>query len=332
MPGVARRRIVDHQAHWYPTAYLESILGREEPPYARQADDDSFVYVDDLGAESLCPPSFHSLEAHLADMDEHSVDVSVISTNLVGEVSRLPTADAVERLDFLNAEVAWAQRGHPERLVGLAMLPMQDPDAAIEVLDRAIADHDLAGVCLLSNVAKRPIAGDGLLPVYRRIEELNVPLFLHPSHSSVVDGIGYGPTIEIGLGWMFETAAAALSLVYGGLLDACPDLVVVHPHLGGALPAVVDRVVECEIGADIRHDLRSYLRRNFFVDSVQKTPGAATLAVDTYGLDRIVYGTDFPWITRAGSYNATEAALPPDQFERVLANGVPNLRVPALDA
>jgi predicted TIM-barrel fold metal-dependent hydrolase len=332
MTAVARTPIVDHQAHWYPTAYLESILERDEPPYARAADGDSYVYVDDLGAESLCPPAYHSLEAHLADMDEHRVDVSVISPNLVGEVSRVPLQDAVERLEFLNAEVSRAQREHPGRLVGLAMLPMQDPDAAIEVLERAIGEHDLAGVCLLTNIARGPIVGDGLLPVYRRIEELGVPLFLHPSHSSVVDGVGYGPTIEIGLGWMFETAAAALSLVYGGVLDACPDLVVVHPHLGGALPAVVDRVVECEIGADIRHDLRSYLRRNFYVDSVQKTLAAAPLAVDTYGLERIVYGTDFPWITRASSYEATAAALPSDEFERVLANGVPNLRVPALDA
>jgi predicted TIM-barrel fold metal-dependent hydrolase len=208
------------------------------------------------------------------------------------------------------------------------MVPPQDPDAAIEVLGRAVDQHKLAGVCLLSNIAGAPIVNERMVRVYRRIEELGLPLFLHPSHSSVVDDLGYGPTIEVGLGWMFETAAAALSLVYDGVLDACPDLIVVHPHLGGALPAVVGRVVECEIGLKPRYPLRTYLRRNFYVDTVQKTRGAAELATGTYGLDRLVFGTDFPWITRASSTDATKEALGPERFERVLENGVPNLHLP----
>jgi aminocarboxymuconate-semialdehyde decarboxylase len=320
--------VVDHQSHWYPTAYLERILDRDTLPRTRRLDDETYVYVDDGGGEIVCPPSFHSLDVHLADMDEHSVDVSVISPNLVGEVSRLPTAEAVETLALLNSEAGRAGREHPDRLVGLAMLPMQDPDAAIQVLEEAVTEHGLAGVCLLSNIAGRPITDGEAIRVYRRIEELDLPLYLHPAHTSVVDRVGYGPTIEIGLGWMFETAAAALSLVYGGVLDECPDLVVVHPHFGGALPAVVDRVVECEIGVTPRQNLRRYLRRNFYVDSVQKTPGAATLAVETYGLDRVVYGTDFPWVDRHGSRAATERALEPEQVAQVLANTVRNLRLP----
>jgi aminocarboxymuconate-semialdehyde decarboxylase len=321
-------RVVDHQAHWYPTTYLESILDRDEHPSARKKDDGSFIYIDALGQENVCPPSFHSLDRHLADMDENGIAVSVISPNLLGEVSRLGVPSAVETLEFLNAETGRAQQEHPDRIVGLAMLPMQDPDAAVEVLDRAVHEHDLVGVCLLSNIAGRPIVGSDTIGVYRRIEELGLPMFLHPSHSSVVDPIGYGPTIEIGLGWMFETAAAALSLIYGGVLDACPDLVVVHPHFGGALPSVVDRVVECEIGATPRYDLRSYLTRNFYVDSVQKTPGAATLAIDTYGLEKVVYATDFPWVDRKGSRDAAERVMSSEQLRQVFLNAVPRLRLP----
>ena len=320
--------VVDHQAHWYPPAYFESILDCERLPSARRVDADTYVYLDDRGAEQVCPPTFHSLDVHLADMDLHGVDVSVISPNLIGEVSRLPVDEAVTALELINREIGHAQRRHPSRIVGLAMLPMQDPDAAIQVLDRAATEDYLAGVCLLSNVAGGPVVNAGLLRVYRAIEERNLPLFLHPAHSSVVDSVGYGPTINVGLGWMFETAAAALSLVYGGVLDACPDLVVVHPHLGGALPAVVDRVVECQIAVEPKYPLRGYLERNFFVDTVQKTPGATALAVETYGLDRLLLGTDFPWITRQGSLHATRNTLSPWQYERIIANSVPNLRLP----
>jgi predicted TIM-barrel fold metal-dependent hydrolase len=323
-----RSPVVDHQAHWYPPAYFESVLERSTPPSARKLDDETYVYVDYQGIEQLCTPKFHSLEVHLADMDEHGIDISVLSPNLLAEVSRVEVEQAVDTLEILNSETARAQRAHPTRLVGLAMLPLQDPDAAVEVLDRAARVHELAGVCMLSNVAGGPIVNDGLFRVYRRIEELNLPIFLHPSHSSVVDEVGYGPTIAVGLGWMFETAAAALSLVYGGVLDACPDLIVVHPHLGGALPAVVDRVVECEIGVSPSHGLRDYLRRNFYVDTVQKTRGAAHLALDTYGVDHVVFGTDYPWVTRQGSRAATEDAVTAAEFQQVLGNRVPNLRLP----
>jgi len=322
-------RVVDYQAHWYPATYLETITGRDTGPTARRDGGGVYTYVDDLGQSSLCPHTFHDLDVHLADMDEHGVDVAVISPNLLGEVSRLPVADAVGALEAINAEVGRAQRQHPDRLVGLAMLPMQDPDAAIQVLDRACRDDDLAGVCLLSNIAGRPIVEDGLLSVYRRIEELEIPIFLHPAHTSVVHAVGFGPTIDIGLAWMFETAAAALSLIYAGVLDECPGLVVVHPHLGGALPAVVDRVVDCQIGTRQRHELRAYLKRNFYVDCVQRTPRAALLAIETYGLDRVVYGTDFPWLSRNSTREAVERTLSEPELERVFANVVPNLRLPA---
>ena len=323
-----QRLVVDHQAHWYPPAYFDEIAGRERPPSASRVQGDSYAFIDDRGHTQDCPPSFHSLAAHLADMDATGTDISVISPNLVGEVSRLPVDEATSLLELLNAETAGAVRARPGRLIGLAMLPMQDPDAALQVLERAINRHRLAGVCLLTNIAGGPIVAERLVPVYRRIEELGIPLFLHPSHASVVDDIGYGPTIAIGLGWMFETAAAALSLVYSGLLDECPDLVVVHPHLGGVLPSVVDRVIECEFGAGPRYGLRSYLRRNFYVDTVQKTLAASPLAIETYGIDHVVFGTDFPWVTRQGSIDATRSALTGEQFEQVLVNRVPNLALP----
>jgi predicted TIM-barrel fold metal-dependent hydrolase len=87
--------------------------------------------------------------------------------------------------------------------------------------------------------------------------------------------------------------------------------------------------VECEIAAQLRFDLHTYLRRNFIVDTVQKTPGAAGLAADTYGLERIVYGTDYPWIDRRGSWDASRNAFGQADFESILANEVPGLRVPS---
>src|ERR1019366_7264223 len=85
---------------------------------------------------------------------------------------------------LLNEEMARAQRELPNRFVGLAMLPMQDADAAIEALDTAILSLGLRGVCILSHIDGKPIASSETLPIYRRIAELGAPVFLHPANRS----------------------------------------------------------------------------------------------------------------------------------------------------
>lgn len=320
--------IVDYQAHWYPRSYVESLLGRDTFPRARREGGD-LLYEHLPGEVSRLGPGYVDLDVHLADMDANDIDVAVISPNLLGEVTRFEPAEAEQICERLNEEVAEAQREHPDRIVGLAMLPMQDPERALRVLDRAIGEHRLKGVCVLSNIAGKPIVRPELLSVYRRIEELGVPLFLHPSHTSVAAGGVLGPTIEIGLAWMFDTAAATLALIYGGVLDACPRLTVLHPHLGGVLPYVTGRVIEDEIGVSTEHDLLTYLRTRFYVDCVQATPGALRLAIETYGAERVLYGTDFPWVQRPSTRSYVDDNLEPDMLEQVLyRNALPGLALP----
>jgi predicted TIM-barrel fold metal-dependent hydrolase len=320
--------IVDYQAHWYPRSYVESLVGRDAYPRARW-DDGDLLYEHRLGDLWRLGPDFVDLDVHLGDMDANGVDVAVISANLLGEVGRLDVEEAVQITERLNEEVAAAQQRHPDRIIGLCMLPTQDAEAAIQVLDRAIEGLRLKGVCLLSNIGGRPIVEPDLMRLYRRIEALRVPVFLHPSHTSVAVDSVLGPTVEVGLAWMFDTAAAALALIYGGVLDACPDLTIVHPHLGGVLPYVTGRVIEDEIGVDVEHDLMTYLRTRFFVDCVQKTPGALPLAIATYGPERILYGTDFPWVPRPSTRAYVEDNLSPPLVEQVLhRNVLPGLELP----
>lgn len=104
------------------------------------------------------------------------------------------------------------------------------------VPDRAIGELDLRGVSLVAHNEGRPLADDRTLRVFARVAELGVPLFLQPGLRSTTRACTRGTREELGLAWMYQTALAALQLVDGGVLDAVPDLVVVHPHLGGALP------------------------------------------------------------------------------------------------
>lgn len=293
--------IVDHQAHWYPPAYLDWLARRSEPPRIRR-DDGAYRFEGLDGWSRALSPDFFDLDVQLAGMDEHGIDAMVCSPSPLGDVTGLDPASAREAAELLNEQLAGVQRDHPDRIAGLAVLPLQDPPAALEVLDRAIGELGLRGVCIVPHIAGAPVVTEATLPVWRRIGELGVPLFLHPAHRSSVCRPGDPVPIETGLSWMYDTSLAALSFVYGGTLDACPGLTIVHPHLGGTLPFLVNRIAGTERHSEKPHGasrpLSEYLRERFYVDTVNPTPGALRMAIATYGLERILFATDFPWVPR----------------------------------
>jgi predicted TIM-barrel fold metal-dependent hydrolase len=297
--------VVDYQTHWYPPAYLDSIRGRAAYPHTELVGG-VYSYEGRMGDRRLLDRRFFDLEVALADMDEHGIDVMVCSPNLVGEVTALPLAEARETAQLLNEEMARAQRELPDRFVGLAMLPMQDADAAIEALDTAIVKLGLRGVCILSHIDGQSIASTETLPIYRRIAQLGVPVFLHPANRSRDFREGEVRPIENGLNWVYDTSRAALSLIFSGTLDACPGLTIVHPHTGGILPYVIGRIAATaqatgttvEQPPETARSPESYLRENFYADSVNPTSGALQLAIAAYGLDRILLATDYPWQPR----------------------------------
>lgn len=316
--------IIDHHAHWYTRAYLDSIKGRKKYPRSERvsggyrffglAADDYFVRDEQL-----------DFAANLQDMDEHGVDVAVISPNMFGEVSGLELSEARDMLDLINGETARVQAAHPDRVVGLAMLPMRDAEASVEILDDAIGHLGLRGVCVLSNTGGDSIASAATLPIYQRIASLSVPVFLHPSHHSMLFGAGYDPVIETGLSWMSDSSVAALALMFSGILDACPGLTVVHPHLGGTLPYVIGRV---EAIARDRHregpTVSEYIRRHFYADSVGVTVGALDLAVNLYGLERMLFGTDHPWRPRKIGFDFVAGNAAPEMVHAIVhENAIP---------
>jgi aminocarboxymuconate-semialdehyde decarboxylase len=330
--------VVDYQTHWYPSAYLDSIRARSAYPRTEIVEG-GYLYEGPNDDRRVLDRRFFDLEPQLADMDEHGIDVMVCSPNLVGEVTMLPLAEARETAQLLNEEMARAQRELAGRFVGLAMLPMQDADAAIEALEHAVLRLDLSGVCILSHIAGRPIASAATLPIYRRIAELGVPVFLHPANRSSAYHAGEVRPIENGLNWMVDTSRAALSLMLTGTLDACPGLAVVHPHTGGVLPFVISRIAATasptattvETPPTMGRSPEQYLRERFYADTVNPTAGALALAISAYGLERILLATDYPWQPRGPRLADVHANADAAAMQAIFHENVPSgLRLPGL--
>ena len=173
--------VVDCQCHWYPRSFFDAHLRRDDYPRARRHDG-ALVY--ELDAKSPIPirDDHVDLDRLLEQLRTAGIDVAVSSPAALG-VDALPAAEAREVAELLNEEQAGAERRHPGRFYGLATLPLADTDAALAVLDDAVGRLGLRGVYLHSNVNGEPIDAERLRPVYARIADWDVPIFLHPTRT-----------------------------------------------------------------------------------------------------------------------------------------------------
>jgi predicted TIM-barrel fold metal-dependent hydrolase len=315
--------IVDHQWHWFPPAALSLLERRSEPPRAEYVDGRLFLELE-VGLRNPMPAG-HSgeLDEHLGLAAAHGVDVILNSPTMFGEVLHLDSREAAELLEFNNETMAHAQREHPDRFVGMAMLPMQDTDAALEVLDSAVK-HGLRAVSMLCSIDGDPIATPATLPIFARIEEHGLPIVLHPAVRSNTSSQALGLPAEIGVGWMYHTTLAAINLIESGTLDECPNLVVLHPHLGGVLPYIAGRL-DRQLGA--QRSVYDYLRRNFYADTANKTalPSVLRVAIDTYGLGHILFGTDYPFWPISQSLDLVKVQASAGEAQAIFANVLPGI-------
>jgi aminocarboxymuconate-semialdehyde decarboxylase len=312
--------VIDCQCHWYPRAFFEYCLPRTRHPLCRR-DGDGFVYELTPHVPLSFAPEQIDAERVLDTLEPIGIDVLITSSESLG-LTTWTAEEEREGARVLNEAKAAAQREHPGRFFGLATLPMQDPEAALEELDFAVGRLGLVGVCVGSNIDRAPIVGPELLPVYQRIEQLGVPLFLHPTTSLASEALQFG--MEFILGWMFDTSVAALSLVLSRTLDECPDLTVVHPHLGAMLPYLAGRIdFEYKTPWGGNEELPAppteYLRR-FYTDTVSDSPAALDMALEFYGDERVLFGSDYPWWPPQRGLDFVTDSLEGARLQQVLAD------------
>ena len=200
-----------------------------------------------------------------------------------------------------NKAISGVLQRFPGRFIGLTELPMQSPPLALEELDRAVTEFGLNAVIMLTNVDGRNLDEPDLWPVYARIEELGVPLILHPSRGGKLLGLDRLTKFHFdnALGFLYEGSLAISSLITGGVLDLFPRLRVGLLETGcGYLPYLMDRlneVYETE-GLDklIKKRPQEYLDQLWLSANVQTERETLAYVVQRYGGNRLMMATDFP--------------------------------------
>ena len=290
--------IVDCQSHIFPRAYAELLTRNSNT--LRTSGGDGVYLIDYDGVQRFrLDLDDYSPARKLADMDRAGVDMSVISVNIPTPDMLLPEL-AVEGARICNDAVAALCQQHHDRIIGIASLPLNDVPAAIAELERAVHELDLRGVFLPSHVDGDHLDHTRFEPFYARAAALGVPLVLHPTVPIWGDAISDHSMIPM-VGFMVDTSFAMLRLILGGAMERHPKLRVVHPHCGGVLPYLMGRVVEqTEVkrrGRDhITHSPRETYRR-VYLDLVSPSQLAVNFALDFAGADRLLFGSDHPWVS-----------------------------------
>jgi aminocarboxymuconate-semialdehyde decarboxylase len=230
-------------------------------------------------------------------MDRLGIDVAVLSLTPTLFFYWLDTAEAADFCRLANESLARFVK-QSDRLHGVAVVPLQDPEAAAVELRRAVGELGLRGAEIGTTVEKTPLDDRRHDPFFAAAAELDVPVILHPYYVGTRPNLADFYMTNL-TGNPLETCISASRLILSGWMDRHPAVKVVLVHSGGFMPFQIGRLdhghrVRKETNAHITAPPSSYLRR-FWYDTITHAATPLKFLVDLVGADRVVLGTDLPF-------------------------------------
>ncbi|WP_221585467.1 amidohydrolase family protein [Microbacterium sp. G2-8] len=318
--------IIDAHAHLLPRDYPDDAP--ECFPHMERIDGsaDRLLVFDEMRFRAR--EVFFEAERRIEAMDASGVDAEVISPMPPLLRYDLPPVDGLALAQHVNDVTAELSRHDPDRLIGLGMVPMQDPDRATGELAR-IRDRGLAGVEIASNIGGSSIGDERFLPFFQEAERLGLSVFVHamPSPMDRLPMSAMG-TYVVGIEGMF----AAASMILGGTAAACPDLRLSFSHAAGGFAMMLPRAnyfwggswneeprdLERAVMPDDGPSPLDYARR-FYYDSMVFDRRTIRYLIDLLGADRLLVGSDFPAMNREEPAARTlrEMDLDPADWEQI---------------
>ncbi len=231
-------------------------------------------------------------------MESLGVDVQVVST---GDQFYQYDRDAKIVASMhreCNDEVHQMTLDYPDRIKGFAQIPMQHIGMAIDELDRSVNQLGLVGAMIDDKVNGRTYDEPEFLPLWKAAEQMGAVLLIHQSAPNVVEQRSVRYHLPNTIGNLVERAVTFASFVFGGVMDACPDLRVCLCHGGGYTCYGIGRMdrgwqVRPEARTHISQPPSTYLSR-FYYDCLTHSEEALRYLIDAVGVDRVLFGTDWP--------------------------------------
>jgi 6-methylsalicylate decarboxylase len=250
-----------------------------------------------------------NIDERVGMLDEAGVDLQVLSLG-----SNVPyhdkEADAVEAARTANDAYAGVAREFAGRLAAFGSVPLPHVDAAIAEASRCLDELNMLGITLGCSIYERTLDDPAFEPFWAELNRRQSVVFLHPIFRATDPHIRDFELNRM-VGATFEDTLAALRLLLSGVTERNPDLRIIVPHFGGTLPIVYPRIARRG---------KADLLKKLYYDTANGYGPALKCACETLPVERLMLGTDFPYIgsVKENVDYITAAGLPRDQQEQIL--------------
>jgi len=298
--------VIDPHAHVAPESFIEDVRKKrfghavtiEQGKSWELLVVKSTILGQDRVHKNPLPAQTYDVELRLKDMKKQGVDIQILSVVPPMMHYSLDAGLNIELSASLNDALLELTRHYPRQFRCMAQIPLQAPKAAATELVRAVKAGHL-GVQIGSNVAGMNLDDRSLDAVWRKATELDVPISIHP-----MDVMGANDRLKDYylrnlIGNPLDTTIAAAALIFGGVFDRFPKIKFLLSHTGGFTPWVRGRWqhgyhVRPEPKANRVKAPETYIKK-FYYDTITHNAAAFEFAVKTLGLNRILFGTDYPF-------------------------------------
>ena len=246
-------------------------------------------------------------------MDANGITMQVLSyTSPVSD--RVPAAEAVKLCTQANSILARRIAEHPDRFAGFATLPMADPKAAAEELERCVKELGFCGVLVAGQYQGHFYDEPQFFPIFAKAAELDVPVYFHPALISpaVQDYYFKSPSWNVivagqfasaGFGWHMDVGIHVLRMIMSGIFDKLPALKLISGHWGEMVPSFLERLDHMfSVDIDSRVTGLKKSISEYYKGNVYLTPSGilSSMQLDylvrLMGAEHILYATDYPYM------------------------------------
>jgi aminocarboxymuconate-semialdehyde decarboxylase len=295
-------RAVDLHSHWWPREFVAAVkAGRRW--HAWDSDLTGRVPRIVAGDRDTTAP----VDLFVTDPVERR-ERRAANEGIVREAAMVPVylwgyelapAEAEAYCRDVNADLADAQRSGEDSFTGLGLLPLQDADAALRVLDHAIKDLGLYAFSIGTNVEDANLDDPAVVAVLDQVLAAGAAIVMHANwYTRAGRERTTRHMFDNSIGVPLECGLALASLIYSGLLDRYPNARICSTHGGGWLPYGIGRLnlryLQGRDGQALPQAPDRYLRR-FYYDCLVHDERSLQLLVQRVGADRVVIGTDHPY-------------------------------------
>ncbi|MGI6326599.1 MAG: amidohydrolase family protein [Saccharofermentanales bacterium] len=240
----------------------------------------------------------HDYEARIKEMESHGDLAQILTAGSIDELENLTPIDALMISQIVNEEMAELVSSYPEHFWGgIATIPLSDIDAAVKEIDRVVDQLGLKGLQITTTFRGESIASEKFFPIYELMADLDLPVLFHPCN---------GPRAKPDMifNWPMETTWMMIDMSTSGVFEKYPDIKFMTHHCGAMIPTFANRVYiswfknrfypqtsDAKSPEDYFENIRKFYNDTALYGN---STAALEVGVDFFGVDHILFGTDFP--------------------------------------